>query len=152
MVCENFTRAPELAVVREGQYLPVKSFDVGYAAEVKAIGAVESITWQAADGLQIQGWLLRPVGEGPYPLVMHVHGGPVWHWRPRWLGRAGVHVLMLLRRGYANFFPNPRGSAGQGQEFVRHVLGEMGGPETYDFLSGLDHLVAKGIAVQRVWE
>jgi len=53
---------------------------------------------------------------------------------------------MLLRHGYAVFFPNPRGSTGRGQAFARYVLGEMGGDDTYDLLSGLDHLVERGVA------
>jgi dipeptidyl aminopeptidase/acylaminoacyl peptidase len=106
------------------------------------VGAVRG----SPDGLEIQGWLLRPGGKGPHPLVMSVHGGPVWHWRPAWLGRSGVPFLMLVKRGYAVFLPNPRGSAGRGQDFIRPVLGEMGGADTYDYLSGLDHLVKQGIA------
>jgi len=53
---------------------------------------------------------------------------------------------MLLARGYAVFFPNPRGSTGRGQGFARQVLGEVGGADTYDYLSGLDYLVDQGIA------
>ena len=113
-------------MIRHGEYRSVKSFDLGYADQAKAIDAVERVSWQAPDGLEIQGWLLRPKGKGPHPLVMNVHGGPVWHWRPMWLGR-GCTVLMLLKRGYAVFLPNPRGSSGRGQDFARHVLGDMGG-------------------------
>jgi dipeptidyl aminopeptidase/acylaminoacyl peptidase len=77
---------------------------------------------------------------------MCVHGGPVWHWRPLWLGRTGLHIWLLIRHGFAVFLPNPRGSAGQGQDFIRHVVGDMGGADTRDFLSGLDFLVEKGVA------
>ncbi len=146
LVGESFVRAPEIAVVRNAEYASVRSFDVGYGTEAKAIDSVEQVTWQAADGLTIQGWLLRPSGKGPYPLVMNVHGGPVWHSRPRWLGRAGAPLLMLLKRGYAIFFPNPRGSSGRGQDYARHVIGDMGGADAFDCLSGIDHLVQRGIA------
>jgi dipeptidyl aminopeptidase/acylaminoacyl peptidase len=126
----------------------VRSFNVATdASALEVIAAVEQMVWHAPDGLEIQGWLLRPRGNGPHPLVMNVHGGPVWQWRPVWLGRGRAPaLLMLLRRGYALFFPNPRGSSGRGQEFIRHVLGDMGGADTRDFLSGLDHLVELGIA------
>jgi dipeptidyl aminopeptidase/acylaminoacyl peptidase len=53
---------------------------------------------------------------------------------------------MLLKRGYAAFFPNPRGSSGRGRDFIRQVVGDMGGADTQDYLSGLDHLVKQGIA------
>jgi dipeptidyl aminopeptidase/acylaminoacyl peptidase len=146
LVGESFLRAPEIAMVKRGAYRTVRSFDLGYAERAKAIEAVECIRWIAPDGEQIQGWLLRPRGNPPHPLVMYIHGGPVWHWRPVWLGRAGVPFLMLVDCGYAVFLPNPRGSAGRGQTFARKVLGDMGGADTLDYLSGLDHLVETGIA------
>jgi dipeptidyl aminopeptidase/acylaminoacyl peptidase len=146
LVGESFVKAPEIAVIRSGEYRAVKSFDVGYEARAKAIGAVERVSWQAPDDLNLQGWLLRPTAPGPLPVVMHIHGGPVSHSRPVWLVRRLLHLLMLVAHGYAVFFPNPRGSSGRGQAFARHVVGDMGGADTYDYLSGLDHLVARGIA------
>src|SRR5262249_28013912 len=83
---------------------------------------------------------------GPYPLIMNVHGGPVWHWRPNWIGRRGVQLLMLIKRGYAVFFPNPRGSSGRGRSFAKHVMGDAGGADTYDYLSGLDYRIEQGLA------
>jgi dipeptidyl aminopeptidase/acylaminoacyl peptidase len=149
LVGESFVRAPEIAVIRQGKYHTVKSFAPGYAEHVKVIKAVECLRWKAPDGLEVQGWLLRPSGDGPYPLVMNIHGGPVWQWRPTWLGRGGILLLMLLKRGYAVFLPNPRGSSGRGRSFAQQVLGDMGGKDTYDFLSGLDHLVERRIADPR---
>jgi dipeptidyl aminopeptidase/acylaminoacyl peptidase len=138
----GFRRAPEIGVIRDGQYRTVKSFDLGYTAHVGAIEAIDRWTWQAADGLEIQGWLLRPSASRPLPLVMVVHGGPVGHTRPMWLP---AYVLMLLKRGYAVFFPNPRGSSGRGQHFARRVFGDMGGADAQDLLAGLDSLVTRGI-------
>jgi dipeptidyl aminopeptidase/acylaminoacyl peptidase len=146
LVGETFLRAPEIAVIRQGEYRRLKSFDSGYSNYAQAIAAVEHVRWNAKDGLEIHGWLLKPHGTSPHPVVMCVHGGPVWQWRPQWLGRASAAVLMLLKRGYAMFYPNPRGSSGRGRQFAREVVGDMGGADTYDYLSGLDHLVAHGIA------
>ena len=148
LVGESFVRAPEIAVIRRGKYQQVKSFDLGYTEHAKAINAVERLTWKAPDGLEIQGWLLRPAGKAPHPVVMNVHGGPVGHWRNTWPGR-GALFLTLLNRGYAIFLPNPRGSSGRGQDFARQVVGDMGGADTYDCLSGLDHLVERGVADPR---
>ena len=145
LVGEGFTRAPEIAVIEQGRYRAIRSFDIEYSREARVVSAAERMSWSAPDGLNIQGWLLRPEGEGPYPVVMCVHGGPVGHWRPMWLGRRPL-LLLLIKRGYAVFLPNPRGSSGRGQDFVRHVLGDMGGADTYDYLSGIDHLVQQGIA------
>ena len=146
LVGESFVRAPEIAVIRGGEYQTVKSLGPGYTEHAKVIDAVEQVTWQAPDHLEIQGWLLRPSGRGPFPLIMAIHGGPVGHWRPTWLGRGAALSLLLVKRGYAVFLPNPRGSTGRGQDFVSRVVGDMGGADTFDYLSGLDHLVERGIA------
>lgn len=151
LVGESFLRAPEIAVIQQGQYRAVKSLDLGYTQEANAVRAPERVVWSAPDGLELQGWLLRPHGEGPYPLVMNAHGGPVGQWHPLWLGRnsRGIPLLILIKHGYAVFLPNPRGSSGRGQDFARQVLGEMGGPDTLDYISGVDHLVKGGIADPR---
>lgn len=147
LVGEGFKRAPEIAVIRRGRYQAIKSFDPGAGQALAALAEVETVEWRAPDGLKIQGLLLKPSsGQAPYPLVMMVHGGPVWHYRPYWMGRRSVGTLMLLERGYAIFLPNPRGSTGRGQDFVRPVLGDMGGADTYDYLAGLDYLTERGIA------
>jgi dipeptidyl aminopeptidase/acylaminoacyl peptidase len=106
---------------------------------------LRAVRWTAPDGLEIHGWLLKPAGAGPYPLVMEVHGGPVWLYRPAYLGAGGVR-LALLRRGYAVLLPNPRGSSGRGQNFASKVFGDMGGADTHDYLSGIDELVRRGLA------
>lgn len=142
---ESFEHAPEIALIRDGAYRVVRSLNPSYREQLNPIRAVERITWKARDGLDIQGWLLLPQGEASHALVMNIHGGPVWAWRPLWPGRTAV-VLSLVRQGYAVFLPNPRGSTGRGQAFVEHVYGDMGGADAQDLLSGLDALIARGIA------
>lgn len=61
------------------------------------------------------------------------------------LGRRSAH-LKLLKRGYALFMPNPHGSTGRGREFVRLVVGDMGGADAEDLLAGIDHPVSAGTA------
>ncbi len=149
IVGEGFRRSPEVALVRGGGYQAIRSFDVGYAAEVEAVlGRIEQVRWQAAYGLEVEGSLLCPREvQEPYPLVMQIHGGPVWQWRPAWLARArGISMLMLLKAGFALFLPNPRGSAGRGREFIQKVRGDINGADSRDLLSGLDQLVRSRLA------
>lgn len=146
LIGEGFRRAPELAVIRRGRYQVVKTFDHAYADHCSTIGGEQRLVWSSPDDLAIQGHLLTPAHKGPHPLIMYIHGGPVGHWRPTWLGRFGVHILMLLKRGYAVFFPNPRGSSARGQQFARMVFGDMGGADARDLLSGIDALVRRKVA------
>lgn len=108
-------------------------------------GTAESVSWTASDGLEIQGILCRPDGAGPFPLVVLIHGGPVWGYRSRW--RMGYdYTTLLVNNGYAVLHPNPRGSSGRGQDFARAVAGDMGGADAHDILTGIDALVERGIA------
>jgi len=97
----------------------------------------QRISWQAADGLAIEGWLyLPPVAEnGKVPLILAPHGGPTLAW-----GDSYVHEFQVLAgRGYAVLAPNPRGSAGYGEEFGRKVLNDWGGADFQDLMAGLDY-------------
>jgi dipeptidyl aminopeptidase/acylaminoacyl peptidase len=115
---------------------------------IQELRPVTPYMWKAPDGQEIQGWLMRGEGEKPAPLIMEVHGGPIFRWPQMLLTRSAYHA-MLAARGYALFWPNPRGSSGRGQSFARAVVGDMGGADTNDYLSGLDQLVAQGIADPR---
>lgn len=109
-----------------------------------AIG-LDHLSWQAADGTCIDGLLLSPqCGEGPYPCMVDIHGGPILAHRPRWIGN--IRLGWLIACGVAIFLPNPRGSCGRGQAFAAAVKGDMGGADATDLLSGVDHLVGAGRA------
>lgn len=147
---EQFDRPPALATLGDdGTMTHIHRF-VPEADANHVLRRIDAVKWEAPDGLTIDGWMLRPVtGCAPYPLVTWIHGGPIAHWRQRWLGRGNLAALHLLRRGVALFLPNPRGSAGRGQAFARRVIGDTGGADTGDILSGIDQLVASGLADQR---
>lgn len=108
-------------------------------------GVAEVVTWPAADGLEIEGILCRPEGDGPFPLIVHVHGGPIWAFRNQWAMRSSL-VPLLVSRGYAVLHPNPRGSTGRGQDFAEQVFGDMGGADAADILAGVDAMVARNVA------
>ena len=98
------------------------------------------ITWPSFDGLTIEGWLYLPpqTGQGKAPLIVVPHGGPALAW-----GDSYVHEFQVLAgRGYAVLAPNPRGSAGYGEEFSRKVINDWGGGDWKDILAGIDYVIA----------
>jgi dipeptidyl aminopeptidase/acylaminoacyl peptidase len=113
-------------------------------------GRCERFAHPAADGLALEHLLILPPGrtrqDGPFPLITLVHGGPYHRHSddlplflqpaPQWLAAAG----------YAVFLPNPRGSQGRGSAFANLVQGEVGQAEYTDILTGVDLLVAEGVA------
>lgn len=143
---ESFFHRPELVSIRRGVERTVRTFgDDAHHERLSALGHSQAVEWTAPDGLIIQGWLITPSGSAPHPLVMEIHGGPVWHFRPRYLARNPM-MTTLLSRGYAVLQVNPRGSNGRGQDFARRVFGDVGGADTLDYLSGLDAMVERGVA------
>ena len=107
-------------------------------------GTAEAVAWSAPDGTRIEGILCTPAGDGPHPLVVNIHGGPVWSYRNLW-SMFYAWTPLLVAAGYAVLSPNPRGSSGRGQEFARQVFGDMGGADTWDFTSAVDALVERGL-------
>lgn len=143
---ESFFEPPTLFAVEGGREREIRRFGSPEVdAAVRPLGTARDFQWVAPDGLDIHGWLVTPPGPGPHPLIVQVHGGPVWYWRPMYIGRSAF-AQMALAAGYALFHPNPRGSSGRGQLFARHVFGDMGGADTYDYISGCDALEDAGIA------
>lgn len=108
-------------------------------------GSARALVWNAPDGTEIEGILCTPAGDGPFPLVVNIHGGPVWGFRNTW-SMSAPWVSLLVSRGYAVLNPNPRGSSGRGQDFAGLVVGDMGGADAHDLLAGIDALVARGLA------
>ena len=58
-----------------------------------------------------------PEGDGPFPVVVTVHGGPESQWQPWYSSGFGAFTQFLVSRGYAVAAPNVRGSTGYGKRF-----------------------------------
>jgi dipeptidyl aminopeptidase/acylaminoacyl peptidase len=114
------------------------------------LGTQQPLAYRADDGLALDGLLVLPVGqtasEGPFPLVTIVHGGPYDRYTDRcqlfWFPSA----QWLAAAGYAVFLPNPRGGQGHGHQFAAGVAGRVGQEEWTDILTGVDLLIARGVA------
>lgn len=102
----------------------------------------------AADGYPVHGWVLRPSGEGPHPVVLMIHGGPFAAYTPAFFDEAQV----LAEAGYAVLMCNPRGSAGYGQAHARAIKGALGELDMADVLAFLDHCLVEvpGLDASRV--
>src|SRR5581483_9534695 len=103
----------------------------------------ELIEFQGAEGVTIQGWLVRPavtVAAEQYPLILHIHGGPYLGWANTF----HFQYQALAAAGFASLYINPRGSAGYGQAFAR--LRDYGENDFGDLMRGLDVVLEHGEA------
>lgn len=113
-------------------------------------GRQERLSYQASDGLGLDGLLILPAGssrhDGPFPLITLVHGGPYARHADQFMLGVIPSGQWLATAGYAVFLPNPRGGEGHGHAFAATVAGAVGLDEWTDIVSGIDLLIAGGIA------
>lgn len=97
----------------------------------------------------IEGWLLRPSeGDGPFPLLVDMHGGP--HSMVLIDFAAHTYWYELCSRGWAILAPNAVGSSGYGRRFARRLRGRWGELDLPQFEAAVRHLQACGLADDRV--
>ncbi len=104
----------------------------------------ENIRWKNG-GFDVQGWLLLPENYDPakrYPMLVAVHGGPAWIARPEWRA-ADFDTTLFTNFGYFVFFPNARGSYGQGEKFTQANRRDWGFGDLSDMLAGVDAVSAR---------
>lgn len=109
----------------------------------------EVIRWQARDGLELEGILIRPLEYKKghrYPLVLIVHGGPESHVTNGWVTSYSRPGQVMAARGFAVFYPNYRGSTGRGVAFSKLGQADAAGKEFDDLVDAVDHLVDVGLA------
>jgi len=107
------------------------------------LGKVKELWFKSPDGLDLQGWLIKPAdfqADKKYPLLLWIHGGPWamysvrfnWEWQN------------FAADGYAVFYMNPRGSTGYGQDFVNGIQHSYPGKDLDDLMAGVDAAIAEG--------
>jgi dipeptidyl aminopeptidase/acylaminoacyl peptidase len=102
----------------------------------------------AADSYPVHGWVVRPQGAGPHPVLLLIHGGPFAAYGDAFFDEAQVYA----GAGYAVVMCNPRGSAGYGRGHAMAIHHAFGDRDAVDVLAFLDHAIATvpGLDARRV--
>ncbi|HWP44372.1 MAG TPA: S9 family peptidase [Blastocatellia bacterium] len=114
-----------------------------------ALGASEVIQWKSKDGMEIEGIVIYPVGyeRGKrYPTIALIHGGPSGVWTRGFPASWSNFGHVYSANGWVVFYPNVRGSSAYGEKFLLANVRDWGGGDYQDIQTGIDHLIAKGIA------
>ena len=102
----------------------------------------KSITYRSENGDYIQGWLALPEGDGPFPTILHVKGGPASAMFEYYYPESQA----WLDHGFAFLSINYHGATTFGKDFEKSIMGQWGKLEVQDMASGYHWLVEKGIA------
>lgn len=106
---------------------------------------LERVTWRAPDGLLLEGLLMVPDGEPPFPMITWLHGGPAEHLQRTF----SAYWQVFAAAGFAVFAPNYRGSSGRGDVFLRRLVGDLCGADVADVDAGVRRLIVGGVAHRR---
>jgi len=111
----------------------------------RQLGPREKVSYTLDDGTVVEAFVTLPPdyeGGRRYPAILNIHGGPVaqftwgYSFRSQW----------LATQGYVVVEPNPRGSTGRGQDFVRAIYKSWGITEYPDVIGAVDHVIGLGYA------
>ena len=129
------------------QLAPLTSFNPIFAE--RAQPEWQPYTWNADDGVTVEGVLLFPPGmKGAKHMRMLtlIHGGPADadgnHFGADWYDWA----TLAASNGWLVFRPNYRGSAGYGDDFMLEIRPHLVSKPGSDILEGVDALVKDGYA------
>ncbi len=130
--------AGDVAVVDGGQLRVLTDFSAPLRSGAGIIEPLE-LTVPSGDGYPVHGWLVKPPGRGPHPVLLNIHGGPFAQFTGALFDEAQVYAAA----GYAVLMCNPRGSAGYGQQHGRAIKEQMGTLDMQDVLAFLDGALGK---------
>ena len=107
------------------------------------LGEVEEIWYESVDGLQIQGWIVKPPDFDPdrdYPLMLSIHGGPHGMYNVGFNFGWQEHAA----NGYVVLYTNPRGSSGYGSAFGNEIDNAYPSEDFDDLMNGVDYVIDQG--------
>ncbi|MGB7849015.1 MAG: S9 family peptidase [Candidatus Acidiferrum sp.] len=149
-VTEDSAHMGEVYVSSVFPFDPKKLTDMTGQVKDWNLGTVEVISWKSQDGAEIEGILHKPADYDTtrkYPLLVKIHGGPTGTSEPTLSPNEYAYpVQKFLAKGALVLEPNYRGSAGYGAAFRALNVRNLGVGDMWDVMSGVDYLIAKGIA------
>ena len=133
-------RLMEIFEAAEGKLKKLSSFNDEFHDNHKC-SAPEHFTFKGEEGVEIDGWVLKPVdyvSGKKYPAVLEIHGGPKSAYTESYFHEMQV----FANRGYFVMYCNPRGSDGKGNAFA-DIRGKYGTIDYDDFMLFVDKCLEK---------
>jgi dipeptidyl-peptidase 4 len=104
----------------------------------------KQLEFKAEDGTVLYGYLILPRNaavDRSIPLIVHIYGGPAAQTvRDTWGGTNELFHQMLVRKGFAIFSVDNRGTPNRGRKFSAATRLQSGHIELKDQLAALDQL------------
>lgn len=115
-----------------------------YFAEI-ALGDQRKVSFPSEDGTLVEAFITTPPdydSARKYPTIVHIHGGPVGQYTWGY----SFNTQFYAANGYVVVEPNPRGSNGFGEDYIRAIYRTWGITDYDDIIASVDYVVEQGIA------
>ena len=143
-VLAHMNDAPELYSVAKARAHRLTGINDAYLQTVVR-GSKEKVEFKSPDGTAVEAFVTKPPGYVAgrrYPTLLHIHGGPVG----QFAYGLDFEAQYFAANGYVVVQPNPRGSTGRGQAFVRGIYQTWGITDYDDVIAAVDHVIREGVA------
>jgi len=136
-VASSSTQPSEIGLFERSREETVLTASNAWLAE-RTIREPRRIRPRAADGTQLDCWILDPDVPQDAPYVLQVHGGPHAAYGHAFM----IEFQILAAHGIGVAYGNPRGSQTYGHAYANAITGDWGGIDAADVLSMLDGVLA----------
>ena len=109
----------------------------------KTLGGHEEIWFEASDGNQAHGWIVKPPdfdANKTYPLLLEIHGGPF----AMYTGRFDFSYQTFASNNFVVVYTNSRGSTGYGESFTQAIDHAYPSVDYLDLMGAVDAVVREG--------
>ena len=135
---------PDVHLLRDSRLQRLTDLHADYFAKVR-VGEKRKVAFDSKDGTRVESFITLPpdyVEGRRYPTILNIHGGPVGQFAWGYSFRA----QFLAANGYVVVEPNPRGSTGFGEEYIRAIYRTWGITDYDDVIAAVDYAIEAGLA------
>jgi dipeptidyl aminopeptidase/acylaminoacyl peptidase len=144
-VIDSFDAPADLFLVKLDGSEPQRLTELNKAlTEACDLAPGRSVTFEGADGRDVQAWELKPPGfdaSKRYPFLLWIHGGPLGSYRDEFHAR--WNAALYAAAGYVVVAVNPAGSTGFGQDLVESNHANWGDVCYRDLMAAADRWCAE---------
>ena len=139
-VADDATQPGELYVREpDGTERQLTTFNDAFRAEVTLVEP-DHFRTESDPGVDVDTWVFTPQGDGPFPVLVNIHGGPASQYGFNFFDEFQIYT----GAGYAVVACNPRGSSGRGTDWLKAVTGDgWGVVDVTDVTASLDAALAR---------
>jgi len=109
------------------------------------VGQKQKVSFSSTDGTTVEAFITTPPDYDStrrYPTILNIHGGPVGQFAWGY----NFSAQYWAANGYVVVEPNPRGSTGFGEEYIRAIYLTWGITDYDDVIASVDFAIEHGFA------